>query len=104
MTRKRLLWIVAPVGAVLVGSSVAWAMRDEVAYVGIATGYAAKQTCSCLHVSGRTLDACMAEYPADARNNIEVLADGDRVRARVLFGAIAAEAHFEEGYGCALIE
>jgi len=74
-----------------------------VAYAGIATGYAAKQTCSCMHITGRTLDSCMAEFPEEARNNVTVTEDGNSVRATVLFGAISSEAIYEEEYGCRIV-
>ncbi len=102
MSRKRLMWIA--IGAVLVVALVvfAWSMRDDVAYAKIATGYAAKQTCSCLHVGGRALDSCMADFPEDARRAITITQSEETVRASVLFGAISAEARYEEGYGCSL--
>jgi hypothetical protein len=103
VSRKRWIWVgVLAVGILLVGAG-AWASRGQVAYASIATGYAAKQTCSCLHVSGRTLDSCMAEFPEDARENISVTQDGNTVRASVLFGAIGSEAIFEEEYGCSVV-
>lgn len=98
--RKRWVWggvlavVLAAIGAG------AWASRGQVAYANIATGYAAKQTCSCLHVSGRTLDSCLADFPPEARGNIDVTQDGDTVRASVLFGAISAAAVYEGEYGC----
>lgn len=102
MSRKRWVWGgVLAVGLLAVGAG-AWASRGQVAYARIATGYAAKQTCSCLHVSGRALDSCVADFPEDARNNITVTEHGDAVRASVLFGAISAEAAYEEEYGCRL--
>ncbi len=103
MSRKRWIWLsVALVifGALGVG---AWSMRDQFTYASIAAGYAAKQTCSCLHVSGRTLDSCIADFPEDARGMIDVRADGDRVRASILMGAFSSEAAYEEGYGCRVV-
>lgn len=104
MSRKRWIWTVVLVVLLTVIAGGAWAARDQVAYAHIATGYAAKQMCSCLHVSGRTLDSCLADYPADARENITVSAEGDNVRASVLWGAIRSEATFEAEYGCRIVE
>lgn len=103
MSRKRWIWlavVLAILGALAVGG---WAMRDEVAYARIATGYAAKQTCSCLYVSGRPLESCIAEFPEDARGAISVSEDGSRVRASVMFGAVSADAQFEDGFGCRIL-
>lgn len=100
VSRKRWIWVsVLAVVALAIGAG-AWASRGQVAYAGIVTGYAAKQTCSCLHVSGRTLDSCLADFPADARNSLTIAQDGNTVRASVLFGAISSEATYQEDYGC----
>jgi hypothetical protein len=84
----------------IVISSVVWSLRDDVAYAQIAAGYTAKTTCSCLHVSARSFDSCLSDLPADARGNFTITEDTDSVRASVLFGAISAEAIYEDGYGC----
>jgi hypothetical protein len=97
------MWIGGLVLAAIVLSSAAWSLQDDVAYARIATGYAAKETCSCRHVSGRPLDSCLAEFPAEARANINVTETPGRVRASVLFGAISAEAQFEDAYGCTIL-
>ena len=103
MSRKRWIWVgVLAVGLLAIGAG-AWASRGQVAYAGIATGYAAKQTCSCMHITGRTLDSCMAEFPEEARNTVTITEDGDSVRASVLFGAISSEAIYEEEFGCRIV-
>jgi hypothetical protein len=79
-------------------------MQDDIAYANIAAGYAAKQTCSCRFVSGRTMDSCIADFPADARDAITVTETGEHVRASVLFGVITSEAAFEEEYGCRVVQ
>ena len=56
-----------------------------------------------MHITGRTLDSCMAEFPEEARNNVTVTEDGNSVRATVLFGAISSEAIYEEEYGCRIV-
>lgn len=104
MSRKRWFWTGGLIFAAIVISSVVWSMRDDVAYAQIATGYAAKTTCSCRHVSGRTLESCVGDFPEDARNNIEIKEEGDRVRASVLFGAIHASAVYEDGFGCTITD
>ncbi len=104
MGRKRWIWI-GGIGALAIGAGLlAWSFADDLAYAHIATGYAAKQTCSCVHVSGRPLEACLGDFPEDARRQIKVTQSGAHTRASVLFGLVAADAEFEDGFGCALVE
>lgn len=104
VSRKHWIWAAVLAVVVIALGASAFALRDPVTFAKIATGYAAKQTCSCRHVSGRTLDSCMADYPQDARGQITVVETGDKVRASVLFGLIHAEAQYEDGYGCRLLD
>jgi len=104
VSRKRWMWVAGISLAAVVLASAAWSLRGQVAYAQIATGYAAKQTCSCLHVSGRSMESCIADFPEDARSAITVKQDGDRVHASVLFGAISADAAFEQEYGCRVLD
>lgn len=99
MSRK--YWLIgALVSFVALGVGGAYAAREPVAYATIATGYAAKETCSCLFVSGRTMDSCLSEFPEDVRGKFNVTASGHQVRASVLFGVIHADARYDEGFGC----
>jgi hypothetical protein len=98
------IWVVVLIVLVVGIAGGAWAARDQVTYAHIATGYAAKQLCSCMHVSGRTLESCVAEYPEDARRNITVSSEGNDVQASVLWGAIRSEATFDGEYGCRIVE
>jgi hypothetical protein len=101
---SRKYWLVG--GAVILVALItggAYAAREPVTYARVATAYAAKQLCSCLHVSGRTMDSCMAEFPQDARGQISVTSTGNTVHAGVVFNAISADAVYEEEYGCRLL-
>jgi len=100
VSRKRWMWVGGIALAAVVIGSAAWSMQGQIAYASIATTYAAKMTCSCLHVSGRALESCVADFPEDARRNITITQNGDTVRASVLFGAISAEAVSDGEYGC----
>lgn len=103
MSRKRWIWLAVGAALVVLVGGGAYAARGNVAYARIATGYAAKTTCSCLHVSNRTLESCMADFPPDAQRNISVTQDGNEVRASVL-GVISSKAVYEDGYGCRIEE
>ena len=104
MTRKRWIWIGALGALALAAGLLAWSFADDLAYAHIATGYAAKQTCSCVHVSGRSFEACIGDFPEGAREQIKVTQEGTRTRASVLSGLVAAEAEFEDGFGCKIVE
>jgi len=98
VSRKYWLWIAL---AVLLAMGAAfWAVRGQIAYAHIATGYAAKQTCSCVRISERSLDSCMADFPPDAQGLLSVAEDGDRFQVSVLYGVFSASAVYEDGFGC----
>lgn len=98
MSRK--LWIALLSLAAVALTSTAWSLRDEYDAARITTGRVAKETCSCIHVGNRTLDACLADLP-DA-NHVEVAQTSTQVRASILFGAVSSEAAYEDGFGCQL--
>jgi hypothetical protein len=100
VSRKRWLTIIGVAVAGVALPGLIWSLQGEYQYARIATGYAAKQTCSCLNVSGRDSASCLADFPEEGRGLISVAQEGASVRASVLFGAISARATFEDGYGC----
>ena len=102
MRGKRWIWFGGIGVAALLLAVIGWSQRDTLAYAQMATGFAAKQTCSCRHVSGRTMDSCMNDLPEEARNQINIVETGDRVRASVLLGAISAQARYDNDFGCTL--
>ncbi|MES1197014.1 MAG: hypothetical protein ABUL55_00165 [Pseudomonadota bacterium] len=101
MGRKRWLWIGLVVAAVIATAAV-FILPRPLAYANIATGYAAQQTCACLHVAQRSLDSCMNDFPEDARGKLKITQDGNIVHASAL-GVFKADARFEDGYGCRLL-
>jgi hypothetical protein len=101
---SRKYWLIG--GAIILVALIAggaYAAREPYTYARVATAYAAKQTCSCLHVSGRTMESCMAEFPQDARGQFSVTSTGNSVHASVMFNAVSADAVYEEAYGCRLV-
>ena len=104
MSRKRWMWVGVLVAAALLVGAGAWAAQGPIGYAKMATGFGAKQMCSCIHISGRPLDSCMMDFPEDARNAVTITEDGEVVRASVLFGAISSEAIYEEEFGCRITD
>jgi hypothetical protein len=95
-------WIIAAaLAAVLAAGAGAVFASDAPAFLRIGTAYAAKQTCSCLFVSGRELASCKGEYDQTSARLLSWRADERSVTVSAL-GLVSAEAVFEEGFGCRL--
>ena len=66
-----------------------------------ATRYAARMSCSCVYVTGRDLQACIADLPPQAQwLDVDADSAAQRVTARVLWKT--GSAHYTEGRGCRL--
>jgi hypothetical protein len=66
-----------------------------------AARFVARMSCSCVFVTGRELQACLADLPPEARwLSVDVDAVAHRVRASALW--LQGEARFQEGRGCQL--
>lgn len=95
----RKYWLVIALAAIAVlGVGGYFGLQGPMLYGRIGTTYAAKQTCSCLFVSGRSLAACQADLPRGA-DVIQLSVSGRQVKASA-YGLVHASASFEDGYGC----
>jgi hypothetical protein len=94
MRRKVLMVVAAALGV----AAAIYGPRG-VAFLRIGTTFAAQQTCACLHVSARPLDACLGDL-GKAGHLLDIRAEGDSVRASALFGVFSGEALHEAPYGC----
>jgi hypothetical protein len=103
MPSRRVLWMLLLGGLALLLIGLGFALRGPLTFADMAVNYAAKQTCSCRMVTGRSMDSCLLDYPADARGQLTVTEDGNTFRASALFGAFKAEAVYEDGFGCRLV-
>jgi hypothetical protein len=105
MVRKWVVWGVAGLAAVVLSAFLLLREQLDLARIGVA--YAAKQTCSCLFVGGRTPESCATDYdPATYRLfavNIETEGPTQAVNVQA-FSVFRARAVFEPGYGCTLVE
>ncbi len=72
-----------------------------VTLVTVGAGYTAKQVCSCVYVSGRSLEACAREPEQPADTLVSWTAKDGRVHASTL-GLAHATARYDEGFGCVL--
>jgi hypothetical protein len=95
--RKGLIAIIVLV--VLVGAAMFFG-RDIWTTAKLGTVYVAKQTCSCLFVAGRPLDSCRTDYDPAAIKPLTVEKLEHGVKVTALGGIVAAQAEFEQGFGC----
>ena len=95
------------VGAVALGviALLVWQvwLKDEVAYAKIAAAYGAKMVCSCRFVAGRDMASCKGDFTDDV-SAVSFSEDGQTIRASVLGGAVKADARYEPGLGCTLVQ
>lgn len=96
MSRGRRIVLVA--GIVLLAGTV-YAGFQGVSTARIAANYAAKQTCSCLFVSGRSAQSCESDLRGVVARVTAWQAEDRAVTASVL-RVFTARATFEEGFGC----
>ena len=97
--RKRIALAVAAL--LLIAAAMAVRKLGPLARIG--TGYAAEQTCSCVFVSGRTLESCRGDLDPLALKLVSMEVGSDEVRARVAVLS-HARAHFDAARGCTLVE
>jgi hypothetical protein len=66
-----------------------------------AVRFVARMSCSCVFVTGRELQACLADLPPEAGwLSVDVDAVAQSVRANALW--LQGEARYQEGRGCQL--
>ena len=95
--RKGLIAIIVLV--VLMGAAMFFG-RDTWTTAKLGTVYVAKQTCSCLFVAGRPMDSCRTDYDPAAIKPLTVEKLEHGVKVTALGGILAAQAEFEQGFGC----
>jgi hypothetical protein len=89
------LWICIVVA--IVGAGIGWqAMR----YAQVASGYIARQMCSCLYVQNRSEESCRAEIGPQI-GQAQIVYFNERVVVNFL-GLDRAQASLTPGYGCAV--
>lgn len=78
-------------------------LKDQAEYAKIATAYSAKMVCSCRFVADREMASCKRDF-TDDMSSVSFSESDDTIRASVLGGYVTAEARFEPGLGCTLVE
>lgn len=101
---KRNHWLILAFAlAALAAAAYIWA-REPLSMAHLGTGFAAKQTCSCLHVSNRDLASCKLDYPKDVAALFSWRTEGETVEVTALGGLFSAQAVHEPGFGCRLVK
>ncbi|QYU66489.1 amiloride-sensitive sodium channel family protein [Leptolyngbya sp. 15MV] len=98
--RRRVLWIVLVLGAIV---AALWVYRAPIAgYSGVSTAYAARVACSCRFVGGRDLEDCEKDKLA-GMELVTLVEDAEAKSVTARFPLISSTtASYREGYGCVL--
>jgi hypothetical protein len=99
MRRRRALAVVA---LVLAGIGVAVYLPRGLLLLNIGAGYAAKQVCACVFISGRKHESCEKDLSPLARHMVWTEVGEQQVTASAL-GIARATSRHEDGYGCTLV-
>lgn len=86
--------------AILSGLYLFW-LKPQLEYAEIATAFAAKKFCSCLHVAGLTEDQCRVDFTDDVSMATFIPQDNGAV-VEVLDGKITSRATYRSQIGCVL--
>lgn len=97
MRVSRTVGFVVTLGAL---SAAALYARDHWVRADLGEAYVAKTMCSCVLVSGRTLESCRAELLDDA-DIVRVAADERGMTATILGGLMARRSTYDPHFGCA---
>lgn len=94
--------ILAGFAALALAAGLLWhlVLAEQVAFARVATAYGAKKVCSCLHVSGRSLTECKADFTEDV-GAVTLTDTGDGATAEVLW--LRETALHVPGQGCRLM-
>jgi hypothetical protein len=91
--------LIIVLAVIAIGAGGYFALQGPLLYGRIGVTYAAKQTCSCMFVSGRSLASCQSDLPGGAAGLVRLSVAGRQVRANA-YGLMSASATFEDNYGC----
>ncbi|WP_084420953.1 hypothetical protein [Henriciella litoralis] len=98
---KALAVIVVALGVIAICVWQFW-LKEQVKYAKVATAYGAKMVCSCRFVAEREMESCKGDFTEDV-SAVSFNETDQTIRASVPLIA-SAEARFEQGLGCVLIE
>ncbi len=103
MKRKDWIWWGAIVAGIALAALALWKWNDWRAGAQAASAYAARMTCSCRYVDGRSGESCAQDIAAETRLvRVKEQPEGKRIIASVPLLA-HAEAQFRQGYGCLMM-
>jgi hypothetical protein len=101
--RRRPTWLKVALVLLLAGVVLAWFYRTPIqGYAGAGAAVAARTTCSCRHVAGRSLEDCEKDF--EPGMEAVFLSEDEEERSVTAYVPLVASetARFREGYGCVL--
>lgn len=101
--RRRIDWRhVAVAVLVLMIALIAWNWRSQRAMAEAGTGFAARMTCSCRYVEGRTMESCEGD-PEPGVRFVSITDEPEHKAVRASVPLLAERrAVFRAGFGCLL--
>lgn len=87
--------------SVVVGATMWSRIHKTYIFVDLATHFTAKQTCSCLYVSQRSIQSCLKDLPSESVESLKIVTTKTGVKVSA-FGLVNAEAVHKPGLGCQL--
>ena len=77
-------------------------LKPQLEFAAVATAFAAKKACSCVHVAKLSFEQCRADFTDDV--SMATFTPGEnRMTVSVLGGRVSSEAVYTPGLGCRLL-
>lgn len=98
---KVIIAIVIVLG-LIAGAAYTFWLKPQLDFARVATAFAAKKVCSCLHVAEMTLDQCRVDFTDDV-SMATISVEGEIVTVSVLEGRVSSQAIHTPDLGCRLL-
>jgi hypothetical protein len=77
-------------------------LKPQLEFAAVATAFAAKKACSCVHVAKLSFEQCQSDFTDDV--SMATFTQGDNsMIVSVLGGRVSSEAVYTPGLGCRLL-
>ncbi|MEL6686192.1 MAG: hypothetical protein AAFP97_01065 [Pseudomonadota bacterium] len=101
----KIVKVIIAMGVILglmAGAAYTFWLKPQLEFANVATAFAAKKVCSCLHVAEMSLEQCRADFTDDV-SMATIIAEGQTVTVEVLGGRVSSRAVHTPDLGCTLL-